>query len=82
MVTTPGVANFSGSGRGGGSVSAGRREVAVSVLAANRHLGQAATRSSPASVRTMNSWEPEPPIAPEWAWTATKSRPQRLKIRS
>ena len=83
MVVTPGVANSS---KGGVAPAAAwvffvsTRESAFSRFAAYPHDSQDAIRSSPASVGTMNSVEPEPPIAPECASTWMVRRPQRPKI--
>ena len=85
MVSTPGVANSSSPGdapaalyRSGVSTC----DSAFSVFAAYPHFSQEAIRSSPASVGTMNSVEPEPPMAPEWASTWMVFRPQRPKMRT
>ncbi len=82
MECLSGVAIRSGSGEAQGASSTGEgTETAFSRLAAAPQAGQWATRSSPASERTMNSWERLPPMAPECASTAKYSRPDSAKIR-
>src|SRR5438093_11983278 len=83
MVATPGVANSS---RGGLAPAAAYLsfvstvDSAFSVFAASPHDSHEAIKSSPASVGTMNSVEPEPPIAPEWASTWMVRSPHRAQI--
>src|SRR3954471_3877703 len=80
MVTTPGVANSSSAGDSPAALylsGVSTRDSAFSVFAAYPQLSQEAIRSSPASVATMNSTEPDPPIAPEWASTWMVLRSQR-----
>src|SRR5258708_12956343 len=85
MVTTPGVANSCSAGASPAALylsGVSTRDSAFSVLAAYPQDSHEAIRSSPASVGTMNSVEPEPPIAPECASTCTVLIPQRPKIRT
>ena len=85
MVTTPGVANSSSAGEVPAALylsGVSTRDSAFSVFAAYPHFSQEAIRSSPASVGTMNSVEPDPPMAPECASTWMVFSPQRPKIRT
>src|SRR5260370_470338 len=85
MVTTPGVANSCSAGDSPAALylsGVSTRDSAFSVLAAYPQDSHEAIRSSPASVGTMNSVEPEPPIAPECASTCTVLIPQPPKMRT
>ena len=53
--------------------------LAASILAPYSQEGQTTIVSSPQLATTMNSFEPDPPIAPESAATTLKSRTKRLK---
>src|SRR5215471_13486681 len=82
IVLIPGVGNASGLwGPPSSPATVASLEVAFSTLAAYPHLEQDAIKSSPASVRTMNSVDSLPPIAPELASTATNRRPHLVKMR-
>ena len=56
-------------------------DVAFSRFAAYLHFSQLTIWSSPAGVRTMNSCDCDPPMAPESASTTMYFKPQRSKMR-
>src|SRR4030081_3032947 len=80
IVRTPGVGNSSGASGPASSSITGRRDIAFSTFAAYPQFEQLAIRSSPASVFATNSFDSEPPIAPDEASTIENSIPQRVNI--
>ncbi len=78
-MVVPGVATSS-SGRGSAAGGSDTRTVATCRLAEKPHVSHRTRTSSPYSLRTMNSWAPEPPIIPTSEATATARNPSRSKI--
>ena len=65
---------------GAGRAWAGGAATAASRLAAYPSSSENAIASSPEAASTWNSCETSPPMAPEWARTARKVSPVRVKI--